>query len=275
MGLSVPAARRLLKAAASLRLLRALPNDRFALDDLGAAMIGNPAIAAFVAHHDLLYSDLRDPVALLRGEHETALSRFWPYAADRPGDANERRGAVGRRSLRRLQRVDVAHPGACRGNRPRRLSLRPASAPHGCRRRARAPFSPPPQSAPRRSSLRCSTFPPSPCARAERLGSLGLAGRVETIGGDMLRDPLPRGADVISLVRVLHDHDDESGEDDSRRDSRRPAARRRDRRRRADGGRARRGADGRRLFRLLPARDGPRASAHDGRDRPTLERCRI
>ena len=26
----------------------------------------------------------------------------------------------------------------------------------------------------------------------------------------MLRDPLPRGADVISLVRVLHDHDDES-----------------------------------------------------------------
>ena len=26
----------------------------------------------------------------------------------------------------------------------------------------------------------------------------------------MLRDPLPSGADVISLVRVLHDHDDES-----------------------------------------------------------------
>ena len=87
MALSVPAARRLLKAAASLRLLRALPNDRFALDDLGAAMIGNPAIAAFVAHHDLLYDDLRDPVALLRGEHETALSRFWPYAANRPGEA--------------------------------------------------------------------------------------------------------------------------------------------------------------------------------------------
>src|SRR5579871_2488296 len=35
MGLSVPAARRLLKGAASLRLLRALPGDRFALDDLG------------------------------------------------------------------------------------------------------------------------------------------------------------------------------------------------------------------------------------------------
>ena len=83
MRLTVPAARRLLTGAASLRLLRALPGDRFALDDLGAAMNGNPAIAAFVDHHDLLYADLKDPVALLRGEIDTNLSRFWPYAGKR------------------------------------------------------------------------------------------------------------------------------------------------------------------------------------------------
>ena len=94
MALSVPAARRLLKAAASLRLLRALPNDRFALDDLGAAMIGNPAIAAFVAHHDLLYSDLRDPVALLRGEHETALSRVLALCRQSAGRRERGRGAA-------------------------------------------------------------------------------------------------------------------------------------------------------------------------------------
>jgi demethylspheroidene O-methyltransferase len=29
-------------------------------------------------------------------------------------------------------------------------------------------------------------------------------------GGSFLIDPLPRGADLISIVRVLHDHDDES-----------------------------------------------------------------
>ena len=46
-------------------------------------------------------------------------------------------------------------------------------------------------------------------ARA-KLAALGLSARVEAIGGDSLRDPLPRGADVVSLVRVLHDHDDES-----------------------------------------------------------------
>ena len=44
-------------------------------------------------------------------------------------------------------------------------------------------------------------------ARA-RLGRAGLAERVTVTGGDLFRDALPAGADVASLVRVLHDHDD-------------------------------------------------------------------
>ncbi len=80
-GLDAERARRLLLAAASLRLLRALPHDRFALDDLGAALLGDPSIGAFVEHHRLLYDDLRDPVALLRGGMTTRLSQFWPYAS--------------------------------------------------------------------------------------------------------------------------------------------------------------------------------------------------
>jgi demethylspheroidene O-methyltransferase len=31
---------------------------------------------------------------------------------------------------------------------------------------------------------------------------------VEATGGSFFDDPLPRGADVISLIRILHDHDD-------------------------------------------------------------------
>jgi demethylspheroidene O-methyltransferase len=34
--------------------------------------------------------------------------------------------------------------------------------------------------------------------------------RTDVTGGSFLRDPLPRGADVVSLIRVVHDHDDES-----------------------------------------------------------------
>jgi demethylspheroidene O-methyltransferase len=42
-----------------------------------------------------------------------------------------------------------------------------------------------------------------------RLGAAGLAARATTHGGDFLRDPLPQGADIVSLVRVLFDHPDE------------------------------------------------------------------
>jgi len=35
-----------------------------------------------------------------------------------------------------------------------------------------------------------------------------LAGRAHAAGGDFSRDPLPPGADLITLVRIVHDHDD-------------------------------------------------------------------
>ncbi len=34
--------------------------------------------------------------------------------------------------------------------------------------------------------------------------------RVEVHGGSFLDTPLPTGADVVTLIRVLHDHDDET-----------------------------------------------------------------
>jgi len=78
------AARRLLRAAESLGLLRALSGDRFGLADLGAALVGNPGIAAMIEHHALLYADLADPVALLRGQAQpTRLAGYCPYAAGR------------------------------------------------------------------------------------------------------------------------------------------------------------------------------------------------
>ena len=86
LSLSTQATQRLLDAAASLRLVERRGSDRFGLGVLGAALLGNPAVAAMVEHHRLLYADLDDPVALLRGaRRDTALARYWPYAgADRP-----------------------------------------------------------------------------------------------------------------------------------------------------------------------------------------------
>ena len=66
LGLAPEAMKRLLVAAESLRLVRRRADGAWALGELGAAMIGNPGIAAMVEHHAMLYADLADPVALLR-----------------------------------------------------------------------------------------------------------------------------------------------------------------------------------------------------------------
>jgi demethylspheroidene O-methyltransferase len=42
----------------------------------------------------------------------------------------------------------------------------------------------------------------------QRLDSLGLAARVQAHGGSFFEDPLPQGADIVTLLRVLFDHDD-------------------------------------------------------------------
>ena len=81
LSLGIEATARLLHAAASLRLVTRRGQDRYGLGPLGAALLGNRAVAAMVEHHRLLYADLADPVALLRGERrETVLGAYWAYA---------------------------------------------------------------------------------------------------------------------------------------------------------------------------------------------------
>ena len=62
----------------------------------------------------------------------------------------------------------------------------------------------------RSPSLRGTVFDlPSVAAQAEaRFAAEEFAPRATAAGGDLWQSELPVGADVISLVRVLHDHDD-------------------------------------------------------------------
>ena len=195
-GLAAPAARRLLLAAVSLNLLRALPHGRFGLADLGAVILGNPGVAAFVAHHDLLYDDLVDPVALLRGEAQTKLARFWPYSADPDGDAVAPYSALMART-QALLAEDILD--AYRLARHR--TLMDVGGGEGAFLEAvaeRAPY------------LKLMLVDLPPVAERARTRLARVADRVAVHGADILKDPLPAGADVATLVRVLHDLDDEA-----------------------------------------------------------------
>ncbi len=195
-------ARRLLRAATSLRLVESLGSDRYVLGELGAAMLGNPGIAAMVEHHGMAYADLRDPVALLRGEAgRRDLKDYWAYVGiDAPASAQDQ--AVGGYSdlmadSQHLIAGDVLDAYALKGHRCL-LDIGGGDGTFLVSVAKRWPH------------LRVILFDlPAVAERARaRFQREGLADRATAVGGDVLRDPLPEGADIVSLVRVLHDHDD-------------------------------------------------------------------
>jgi demethylspheroidene O-methyltransferase len=190
--------RRLLRAAESLGLLRVLSGDRFGLADLGAALVGNPGIAAMIEHHALLYADLADPVALLRGQAApTRLSGYWPYAIG----AESHAGAVGPYSgLMGASQGLIADDVIDACDLSEIGHLMDVGGGEGAFLQAVAARYPAPR-------LTLFDLPAVAERAAARLFRAGLDRRIACRGGDF-HDDLPTGADAISLVRVVHDHDD-------------------------------------------------------------------
>jgi len=202
--LSLPPAAtlRLLNAAAALRLVSRRGGGRFGLGELGAAVLAEPAVAAMVEHHRGLYADLQDPVALLRGERgDTALSRYWPYAASGQPRALAAKEVSAYTSLMSVSQALIADPVLDAYRMDRHRCLLDVGGGEGTFLAAAAARAP---------ALRLMLFDlPAVAERARaRLAAAGLARRARVFGGDFLSDPLPTGADVVSLVRVVHDHED-------------------------------------------------------------------
>lgn len=193
---------RLLEAAVSLRLVEKRIGDRFGLGALGAAMIGNPGVSAMVEHHRLLYADLNDPVGLLRGQHDkTELARYWAYATEEK-PAN-------------LSAPDTSDYTALMGNSLPLVAEEILDA-YSLQKHSRlldvggGDGSFLIASGARHQTLEMVLFdlPPVADRALARFAQLGLHSRASAVGGDFLSDALPRGADVVSLVRVIHDHPD-------------------------------------------------------------------
>jgi demethylspheroidene O-methyltransferase len=203
MGLPLDGATRLLDAAVALKLADRRGN-RFGLGPLGAAMIGNDGISAMVEHHALLYLDLADPVALLRGERPSqALAGYWPYADTTAPDLLESTDIGGYTTLMAASQPFIAEEVLAAYAFGRHRCLLDVGGGDGSFLRAVAKVTP---------KLKLMLFDLPPVARraAQRCAELGLAARIETHGGDAIRGTLPRGADIISFVRIIHDHDDAS-----------------------------------------------------------------
>lgn len=194
---------RLLEAAESLQLVEDRGRRRFGLGPLGAALRGNPSVAMMIEHHAAFYRDLDDPVALLRGDKQaTELSRFWAYSNnERPASlASEETAAYS--ELMAASQALIADQVLAAYSPHRHDRLLDIGG--GAGEFALAALR-------RHEHLQVSVFDlPSVAHKAgERFERLGFGDRASAHAGDFMSDPLPAGHDLVSLVRVLHDHDDD------------------------------------------------------------------
>jgi demethylspheroidene O-methyltransferase len=203
-GLPTAGMLRLLEAAAALKLVSRRADGQFGLGSAGAAMRGQTAITDMIRHHEVLYRDLSDPVALLKGEIKgTALSRYWAYsgvddpAALRPGDVADYTKLMS--SSVTLIAGDILHAYSFGQHR----ALVDMGGGDGSFVEAAAQ---------RHASLRCTVFDLPAVAElaTARFARQGLSDRCSAIGGDMLKPTLTGSCDLLTLVRVILDHDDES-----------------------------------------------------------------
>lgn len=192
----------LAQAGAALGLLKRRKDNRYALAQRGAALLGVPGLEAMILHHSTLYRDLSDPAAFFRGETDPDLARFWPYVFGAAGTVEpevakrysdlmaDSQGLVAEETLRHVSFAETKHLLDIGGGSGAFLEAVARAYP----------------------ALNATLFDlpqVAPSAQA-RFEAAGLSGRISVHPGSFREDPLPQGADTISLIRVLYDHADET-----------------------------------------------------------------
>jgi len=189
----------LCRAGAALGLLTRRKDGVYDLGDLGAAALGVPGLLEMIRHNAVVYRDLTDPVALLRGETAPELARFWSYVHGGDVDPDSARtysrlmaasqALVAEETLDSLDLSNVRHLADLGGGTGRFLA----------------------HVADRHPDLALTLMDLPGVIESARplLDEAGLGARIVCHPGNFLDEPLPRQADAISLVRVLYDHDDE------------------------------------------------------------------
>ncbi len=192
---------RLLDAAVSLELLRN-HGKTYGLGIHGAALAGDPGIIAMIKHHAMLYKDLNDPVALLRGDvTDKQLENYWNYTDEQQVSDSELNKVSAYTDLMSASQSLVAEQVLDVCSLKGHQCLLDVGGGDGTFLT---------HVALRYPNLQLMHFDlPAVAERArQKFQRNGLSDRIQVHGGSFLQDALPTGADVITLVRIIHDHDD-------------------------------------------------------------------
>lgn len=203
IGLSEGAALTLLRAGRPLMLSEEPVPDHWMLGEQGAVFATNPGVQAMVRHHRLLYADLADPVVLLRADRAepTTLSRFWTYAGALHGATERGTDTAEYSQLMAASQHFVADEvlaSVSFGDVSRLLDV---GGGHGAFLQAIGSAHP-------HLTVGLLDLPEVAAHGGEVLAAALGTERVATHPGNFFKDSIPEGYDMVSLIRILHDHDD-------------------------------------------------------------------
>ena len=197
---------RLLNSALALQLIESRGQGRYGLGALGAPVAGHAGIRAMIEHHAVLYQDMQDPVALLRDQLKAGeMAQYWPYALE--GDSDIRKQAWQEDKFSRYSDlmsssqpfvVDEIFASYSFARHRCVLDVGGGQGTFTARLAKHAPH------------LQLKMFDLAPVAALARknFARLGLEGRAVVYDGSFLTDALPKGADLVTLIRIAHDHPD-------------------------------------------------------------------
>jgi demethylspheroidene O-methyltransferase len=199
--MNAAALQRLLQSAVALRLLEMRGNQGYGLGALGAPVAADPGLRLMIEHNAVLFDDMRDPLALLRDEIQPHMQAYWPYMngdnpqaweAEKVARYSELMSASQRFVIEELlaaydfsQHRQMLDVGGGKGGWVLALAQKVPSL-----------------------KLHLMDLPPVAALAAERMEKAGVANRVTVHAGSFISHALPAGADLVTLVRVAHDHPD-------------------------------------------------------------------
>jgi demethylspheroidene O-methyltransferase len=195
-GLAADAADRLLRAGQSLQIAESPQDGLWTLGEAGAPLSANEGAMAMIRHHHLLYNDLADPLALLSQDRreETRLSAYWTYASKGQG-----KEAAGYSALMAATQPMVSQQildAYDFNGHKRMLDIGGGSGAFTAAISAAAP------------NVQFGIFD-LPDVLAEAQKRIGGSASIAFHPGSFKDTALPTGYDLVTLVRILHDHDDE------------------------------------------------------------------
>lgn len=200
IGLPLEGTDRLIKAARALDLVEPRSGERYSIGPAAAALMGNPGVFDMIRHHQRFYEDLSDPVALLRERTgDTHLSRFWTYAGSESPTESASDDSAAYSALMSRTQAFVAHDIVDTFPFKNHGKLLDVAGGDGTFLRTVSQYFP-------HLDLALMDLPNVADIAKARFAESGITASVT--GGDMFQDHWPESADLISLVRVLHDHDD-------------------------------------------------------------------